>query len=107
MNSFWSSLYDNYKDRRYGILFLTALMAFLGVLAVGAVLGAVFSAFDLQDYWLQALPGAGFLAAAWIWRGMRRARAKRQNRSRYASLSRDELRVARSKLVKGQSLKKI
>jgi hypothetical protein len=102
MSPFWN-MYDSFKDRRYGGLFLACLVAFFGLL----ILGTVIFELNLQEYFPYALPGVGLLAAAWIWRCIRHARAKRQNRLRYASLSRDELRVARSKLVKDQSVKRL
>lgn len=106
MNSFWGNLYDHFKDRRYGALFLVSLVAFLGVLVLGAVIEEIFRAFDLQEYFLQALPGVGILAAAWVWRGVRQERARRREQLRHSPLSRDELRVARSKLLKDRNLKK-
>ena len=86
MNPFWNNVYDSFKDRRYAALFLFALGAFV----LSPVLLPVMALYGL-------------------WRGMsafRQARENRRNKWRYAPLSRDELRVARSKLVKGQSLKK-
>ena len=102
MNPFWS-MYDSFKDRRYGGLFLTSLVVFfLGLL----IFGTVICTLNLQEYFPYALPGVGLLAVAWIWRVVRRTRAGRRERLRYLPLSRDELRVARSKLVKDSNPKK-
>jgi hypothetical protein len=103
MNSFWSNLYDGLKDRRYAGLFLTSLAAFFGLLALAAVVFMIICASDLPEHYPYALPGVGLVAAAWTWRVMRRARADRRERLPYSPLSRDELRVARSKLRNGMA----
>ena len=103
MNPVWDNLYDSFKDRRYGALFLTSLVVFFGLL----ILGAVVYALDVQKYFPYALPWIGLLIAALIWRGVGRARAERQNRLGLSILSRDELRVARSKLLKDRPKKKL
>jgi hypothetical protein len=104
MNPFWPHLYDDSKDRRYAALFLTSLLTFFGLLILTAVIFALASTFGLQKYFPYALPGIGLLAVAWVCRAVRRARARRRERLQYSPLSRDELRVARSKLVKDQSV---
>lgn len=102
MNSLWANLYDRHKDRRYAILFVATLFVFFG-LAVPAVILLLY----LRPFWppLQdLLPGTGlFIAAmaALIWRAVRRTRSSR-NRPKSMPLSRDELRKARSKLLKEQ-----
>jgi hypothetical protein len=99
MNSYWSNLYDSYKNRSYGGLFLSTVLAIIALLVLGAVNGL----FDHQMYFPYMLPGIGLLAAAWIWRGLRRARAERKKRLQHSPLARDELRVARSKLLNNRS----
>jgi hypothetical protein len=83
MNSFWSNLYDTYKDRRYGVLFLASLVA----LALSPIL----------------LPAMGLYFLGRGWSAFRLAREDRRNKLRYSPLSRDELRVAQSKLLNNQS----
>jgi hypothetical protein len=83
MNSFWSNLYDTYKDRRYGVLFLASLVA----LALSPIL----------------LPAMGLYFLGRGWSAFRLAREDRRNKLRYSPLSRDELRVARSKLLNNQN----
>lgn len=85
MNPYWNTLYDGFKDRRYAALFLIAL----GALAVSPVL----------------LPVMGMYVLGRGWSAFRLARANRRNKLRYSLLSRDELRVARSKLLNNQSRK--
>ena len=85
MNSFWGNLYDNFKDRRYGVLFLASLVA----LVLSPVL----------------LPFMGLYVLARGWAALRLARANWRNQLRYSPLSRDELRVARSKLLNSQNRK--
>jgi hypothetical protein len=87
VNPLWNNLYDSFKDRRYAALFFIAL----GALALSPIL----------------LPVMGVYGLAWGVSAFRLARANRRNKLRYSPLSRDELRVARSKLMKGQSLKKL
>ena len=101
MNPFWN-MYDSFKDRRYAVLFLTSLVVFLGLL----ILGTVICRLNLQESFPYALPGVGLLAAAWILGCIRHARAERQNQLRSSPLSRDEMRVARSKLLKDGNLKR-
>ncbi len=86
MNPFWNSVYDSFKDRRYAALFLFALGAF--------VLSPI----------LLPVMGLYFLGRGWS--AFRLARANRRNKLRYSPLSRDELRVARSKLLKDRNLKR-
>jgi hypothetical protein len=81
MNPPWSNLYDHFKDRRYAALFLIAL--------AGLVLSPV----------LLPMMGLYFLKRSWS--AFCLARADRRNKLRYFPLSRDELRVARSKLRNG------
>jgi hypothetical protein len=83
MNSSWGSLYDTYKDRRYGVLFLVTL----GALVLLPIL----------------LPVMGLYVLAWGWSAFCLARANQRNKLRYSPLSRDELRKARSKLVGNQN----
>jgi hypothetical protein len=81
MNSFWDNLYDRFKDRRYGVLFLVSLVA----LVLSPVL----------------LPAMGLYFLGRGWSAFCLAREDRRNQLRYSPLSRDELRVARSKLRNG------
>ena len=84
MSPFWGNLYDTFKDRRYAALFLVALFG----LALSPVLVPVLAIYGLSR-----------AAGAWA-----RSRENRRNRWRRAPLSRDELRVARSKLRSGSPL---
>jgi uncharacterized membrane protein len=83
MSSFRSNLYDTFKDRRYGVLFLVSL----GALMLLPIL----------------LPFMGLYVLARGWSAFCVARANRRNKLRYSPLSRDELRVARSKLLNNQN----
>jgi uncharacterized membrane protein YeaQ/YmgE (transglycosylase-associated protein family) len=97
MNSFWTNLYDSFKDRRYGGLFLSTILAVIGLLVLGAATGV----FNHRIYFPYMLPGVGLLVVSWIWRLVRQSRSDRRNKLRNGLLSRDELRVARSKLRNG------
>ena len=78
MNYFWGNVYDRFKDRRYGMLFLFALVLLPILLLVMA-----------------------FNGLSWGWSALCAARANRRNKWRRTPLSRDELFVARSKLRNG------
>ncbi len=99
MNSFWSSLYDKFKDRHYAGLFFISFGSVFGLFILVMILCQIIGTAHLQQYFLQMLPGAGLLVLALVWRGIRRARTQRRKRFRREELSRDEIRKARSKLV--------
>jgi len=101
MNSFWDNQYDRYKDRHYAALFWSTLMGLFGALILGSFIAALLSEFGMQDYFLDALPGAGILVLAWVFLKMRQARRRSREKLRHGPLSRDELRIARSKLRNG------
>jgi len=103
MNSIWSNLYDKFKDRRYGALFFVSLLSVFGLLLLAVILGQIIGPANLEAYFLRALPVAGILMVVLIWRAIRRARAQRGKRFKREELSRDEIRKARSKLVKSSS----
>jgi threonine/homoserine/homoserine lactone efflux protein len=102
MNSIWSRLYDGVKDRRYGLLFLFSAGAFVGFLALAALVEAGLEAVYLEEYFLQALLVLAGAALGWGVAGFWRERLRREERQRFPPLSSDEKRVARSKLVKRQ-----
>jgi hypothetical protein len=81
MNSIWDNLYDRFKDRRYGVLFLVSLVA----LVLSPIL----------------LPVMGLYFLGRGWSAFRLAQENRRNQLRHSPLSRDELRAARSKLRNG------
>jgi hypothetical protein len=81
MNSIWDNLYDRFKDRRYGVLFLASLVA----LVLSPVL----------------LPVMGLYFLGRGWSAFCLAQENRRNQLRHSPLSRDELRAARSKLRNG------
>ena len=87
MSSFCGNLYDHFKDRRYAALFLIAL----GALVLLPIL----------------LPVMGLYVLARGWSAFRLARTNRRNKLRYSPLSRDELRVARSKLLNNQNRRSV
>jgi len=104
MNSIWNNLYDKAKDRRYGVLFFSSLIAVFVVFLLGVLLNQIFGginpgSFDLPSHFLELLPGMVILMVALAWREARRARARRGKRFRREELSRDEIRKARSKLM--------
>jgi hypothetical protein len=101
MNSFWDNQYDSFKDRHYAALFWSTLMALIGLLALGVFIAAILSEFGMQQYFLEALPGIGILFLAWAFLKFRQARIRSREKLPHGPLSRDELRLARSKLRNG------
>jgi hypothetical protein len=99
MNSIWSKLYDNVKDRRYAALFFITFFGFLGFLILVAGICGIVGNPNIQKYFLHALPGVGILIMALVWRTIRKARARRGEKFQRQKMSRDEIRKARSKLV--------
>ena len=102
MGPFWSSLFDHLKHcGRNATLFILTLAGLLVLTALAAVICDT----HLHKYLLPVLPGVILLAAAWVGVAIRRARARRRERLHRSPLSRDELRVARSKLMKDRKAK--
>jgi hypothetical protein len=97
MGPFWSSLFEHLKDcGRNATLFILTLGGLLVLLCLVAIICST----ELHKYLLPGLPAIGVLALAWVGVVIRRARARRRQRLERSPLSRDELRVARSKLMK-------
>ena len=97
MGPFWTNLFEHLKRcGRSGTLFIFALAG----LVVLAALTTILCTTELYKYLLPVLPVIGVPALAWAGVAIRRARARRRQRLERSPLSRDELRVARSKLVK-------
>lgn len=82
MNPLWTSLYDRFKDRRYGALFLVAFLAPFAALLVLIAGGLTF-----------------------LCRGISAALAPGPAHPRFPPLSSDELRVARSRLTRTRERK--
>jgi hypothetical protein len=99
MNPIWSNLYDSIKDRRYAGLFFVIFFGLFGLLALVAAICGIVIEFDLQKYFLLALPGVGILIIALVWRTIRKARARRGEKFQRQEMARDEIHKARSKLV--------
>jgi hypothetical protein len=97
MSPFWGSLFGHLKDcGRSGSIFIFTIGGLLVVLGLAGIICGL----GLHKYLLPAVPGAIVLGLAWAGVAIRRARARRRQRLDHSPLSRDELRVARSKLVK-------
>ncbi len=97
MTPFWGSLFAHLKDcGRNATLFMFALAGFFGLLLLAAT---AFNT-ELREYLLPGLAILGGLVLVWLIRGIRRARLRRRERLRGEPLSDDELRKARSKLLR-------
>ena len=104
MSPLWISLCENLRHYgRNATVFVFALAGFFGLLAgfFGLLtLVAIINFAELLPFMVPLLPGIGLLAAAWAWVAFRRTRTRQRERVPRHPLSRDELRVARSKLLK-------
>jgi hypothetical protein len=110
MSSFWNNQYDSFKDRHYAALFWSTLMALIGLLILTAYVTAQLSESWLREYWSEfglpeyvpgVLPGLGLLILAWGILKFRKACLGNRGKLRRGPLSRDEWRMARSKLKNG------
>jgi hypothetical protein len=100
MNPFWTSFFEHLRDcGRDATLFLMALAGFVGLLVIIAILETT----ALREYFLQAALVALLFTLVRLALLLRRFRARRRNPLRFPPLSRDERRVARSKLVKDRA----
>jgi hypothetical protein len=100
MSPFWGSLFEQLKRcGRSASLFLVTLAVLFIVLCLAAFILST----ELYKYLKPALAVIAVLAFARLGVGIRRARARRRERLENSPLSRDELRVARSKLMKDRN----
>jgi hypothetical protein len=99
MYPFWSNIYDNVKDRRYGALFFSTLLMLFGSLGILALIGAITNGVGLVPaLFLFVIIFVVALVCA-VSNYIREW--KHHDRSLNSStLSRDELAKARSKLKK-------
>ncbi|MDR3460273.1 MAG: hypothetical protein P4N60_22825 [Verrucomicrobiae bacterium] len=102
MNFFWGNVFEYFKDRRLASVFFGTLLALIGVLVAGVIFFQVICAYNFQDYLIYAVPGVALIFVALIGQAMAQARARRRDRYKCSPLSRDELRKARSKLMKAK-----
>lgn len=96
MDFFWGNVFDYFKERRLGAVFLASLAMVIGLLLLGTVFG------NFPWAWPMFFTGLGIMLLVLIWRAIRQARAGRSNRYKSSPLSRDELRKARSKLMRAK-----
>lgn len=117
MDPFWNNAYDDVKDRRYGNLFISILLiAVLGLPLLVVLLDPVSDVLgslamfvtgypDVSTYQIVCLSLLAILILVETFlRGrhwVRIGRKRRADRLKYATLSRDELFKARSKLKNG------
>jgi hypothetical protein len=104
MKPFWGSLFEHLKDcGRNATIFVLAL----GGLLSSLILIGIINESPLHDYIPQIVAGLGFVAACWICVAIRRIFARRREHPERGPLSCDELRVARSKLLKDRNRKSV
>jgi len=100
MSPFWAGLFENLQGRgRNAALFVVALPTLLITTLIALkVPDEVF-----RDYLLPALPWVALVAVLWAIRAFLRIRARHRERLGRSALSLEEMRKARSKLVKCQT----
>lgn len=99
MSPFWNSLFDHLRGcGRNATIFMLALAGFFGLLIAAATIYQT----RIWQYVVPALPAIGLV---WACKAIQRAR--RPERLQRSPLSCDELRVARSKLVKARNAKSL
>ena len=104
MHPFWDNLYDDLKDRRYGMLFFGTLLVVIGLLCLGAFTGILMSTQYGPGIMMAVVPGIIIFMVVLVWRWVR-GRKHREEAMKYANLSRDELAKARSKLKRQMNFK--
>lgn len=103
MNPFWSNFFEHLKDcGRNGTIFIATLGFLLGLLILSGIIGES----RFHECIVPAMSIAGALSLAWFSVVIRKANLRRRERLERRPLSRDEMRVARSKLMKERSEKK-
>lgn len=108
MSPFWASLFDHLKDcGRNATIFLAGLAGFSGALVVGTIMFKIVHDQDFHPYLPAALTGTGLVIVVWSFTAIRRAFGRDRERLRHPPLSCDELRVARSKLLKHRDPKSV
>ena len=100
MYPFWSHIYDDVKDRRYGALFFSTLLMVFGSLGVIGVICAITNAGTLEVLFPLALAVTVIFTLALAWRAWARGWNRPEEQLKSPVLSRDELAKARSKLKK-------
>jgi hypothetical protein len=98
-----SPLWNTWRCRRNANFFMFSLAGFFGVLIVIAIIHHN----DLDQYVAPVLAALGLLMTVWTGQAIRRLRAYQRQRLPRSPLSRDELRVARSKLMNDRKLKSL
>ena len=82
------------------------MLSFTGLFGL-LIVAAIIHNTGLDQHLAPALPILGLVLLAWGWKAMQGVRASRRERLQRSPLSCDELRVARSKLVKGRNAKSL
>lgn len=102
MNSVWCNVFDYFKERRTAAILYSTFVILAIVAGIGFLLYQVVLAYDLQEYMGYAGMFAGVLFLVWVVRAVNRARARARCRYKSSPLSCDELKKARSKLLKAR-----
>ena len=101
MSSSRDNFYDTFKDRRYAALFWSTLMMLIGLLVLGGFVIALLAELNLPTYVLEAMPALAIPGLVWGALRFRQAYLRSREKAPRGPLSRDEARVARSKLRNG------
>jgi len=102
MNFFWCNVFDYFKERRAAAIFYGTFVILAIIAGVGVLLYQIVRAYDLQGYLGYVGMVAGALFLLWAVRVFNGARARARCRYKSSPLSCDELKKARSKLLKAR-----
>ena len=102
MNSFWCTVFDYYKERRTAAILYSTFMVLAIIGGIGFLLYQVVRAYELEEYMGYAGMAAGAMFFLWVIRTFNGARARARCRYKSSPLSCDELKKARSKLLKAR-----
>jgi hypothetical protein len=107
MAPFWTQFFEQIGRSARGASFNEPKPFIISLLALAAVglLAAAVSIDALRRYVAQSLLFLGAALLLWFLFALYRARQRRRASARFGPLSRDELRVARSKLVKDRTVR--
>ena len=100
MSDSGNNWFDYFKDRRFAPVFLITLAVLSGITVGASIFAPNISMADWLKYWPVITTVLGGCLAVSILHSVMQARARRRDRYKLSPLSRDELRKARSKLVK-------
>lgn len=93
MDHFWTNVFEYFKDRHLGAVFIRTLLVLILLLVAGIF---------LYPFWAYIWPVMAGIFLFWMGRAFLQARARWRNRYQSSPLSRDEIIKARAKLIRAR-----